>query len=132
MTERLLQFIWQFQYFNKNELYVEQGEKLSIVYPGQHNTNQGPDFLNAKIIIGATTLAGNVELHICSSDWLKHHHALDKNFANIILHEVWEHDVEITDNKGTVLPALSLKNLVPKMLLQRFENLMASQHFFNR
>ncbi len=129
MTERLLQFIWQFQYFNKNELYVEQGDKLSILYTGQYNTNQGPDFLNAKIIIGATTWVGNIELHICSSDWSKHHHTTDKNYGNIILHAVWEHDVEITNDNGSVLPALSLKNLVPKVLLQRYENLMDSQQF---
>jgi hypothetical protein len=129
MTERLLQFIWQFQYFNKNELHVEQGDKLSIIYPGQYNTNQGPDFLNAKIIIGTTTWVGNIELHIFSSDWLKHQHTSDKNYGNIILHVVWEHDVEITNDHGSVLPALSLKNLVPKVLLQRYENLIASQHF---
>ena len=129
MTERLLQFIWQFQYFNKNELHVEQGDKLSIIYPGQFNTNQGPDFLNAKIIIGTTTWVGNIELHIFSSNWLKHQHASDKNYGNIILHVVWEHDAEITNDNGSVLPALSLKNLVPKVLLQRYENLMALQHF---
>jgi hypothetical protein len=129
MTERLLQFIWQFQYFSKNELHVEQGDKLSILYPGQYNINQGPDFLNAKVIIGAATWAGNIELHICSSDWLKHNHGSDKNYVNVILHVVWEHDVEITTDSGCVLPALSLKNLVPKVLLQRYESLMASQHF---
>jgi len=49
MTEKLLQFIWQFQYFNTKELYVESGEKLQIIFPGQHNVHQGPDFLEAKI-----------------------------------------------------------------------------------
>jgi hypothetical protein len=129
MTERLLQFIWQFQYFNKNELKTEQGDSLSIVHQGQFNTNQGPDFSNGKVIIGRTTLVGNIELHVRSSDWLKHAHTADKNYSNIILHVVWEHDSEIQDKHGVNLPTLSIQNLVPKILLERYEGLMVSQHF---
>lgn len=129
MTERLLQFIWQFQYYNKSQLHVEDGEKLSIIYPGQYNTNQGPDFLNAKIVIGNTTLAGNIELHVTSSDWLKHNHTADQNYSNIILHVVWQHDTTITNTQGAVIATLVLENLVPKVLLQRYETLMTSQQF---
>lgn len=129
MNERLLQFIWQFQYYNKNELQVEQGDPLTIIYPGKHNTEQGPDFLEAKIIIGNTTWAGNIEIHIKSSDWLKHNHTADSNYANVILHIVWEHDMDISHLNGSVLPALSLQNLVPKILLERFEELMLREAF---
>ncbi len=129
MTERLLQFIWQFQYFNKTELYVEQGESLTIIHQGQYNTNQGPDFLNAKVTIGNTTLAGHIELHLRSSDWLKHNHTADTNYSNIILHVVWEADAEIQNISGSVLPTLLLQNLIPKILLHRYESLIASQHF---
>jgi hypothetical protein len=128
MTERLLQFIWQFQYFNKNELCTDQGETLSIIYQGQHNVNQGPDFLNAKIVISDTTLIGNIELHVKSSDWMRHSHASDSNYSNIILHVVWEHNAEV-DCNGVVLSSLSLQSLIPKVLLQRYQNLMASKHF---
>ncbi len=62
MTERLLQFIWQFQYFNKASLVTEQGDALQIISPGQHNTNQGPDFSHAVIKIGDTKWAGNILL----------------------------------------------------------------------
>ena len=48
MTERLLQFIWQFQYFNKGELATLQGESLLVIFPGHYNTNQGPDFLKQR------------------------------------------------------------------------------------
>ena len=44
MTERLLQYIWQFQYFNKTSLETVEGETVEIVYQGSYNTNQGPDF----------------------------------------------------------------------------------------
>ena len=88
--ERLLQFIWQFQYFNQGGLKTTSGEELQIIYPGTYNTNQGPDFTGAKIKIGNTMWAGNVELHVRASDWNRHNHQLDKNYNNVILHVVWE------------------------------------------
>lgn len=124
MTERLLQYIWQFQYYNKGELSTAGGEPLQILFPGQFNTNQGPDFSDAKIKIGATTWAGTVELHINTSDWKKHNHQQDNNYHNVILHVVWE-----DDTKANELPVLELKSRVPKVLLQRYEELMLSSSF---
>lgn len=129
MNERLLQFIWQFQYFNKNELQTEAGERLTIIQPGQYNTHQGPDFLDAKISIDNTILAGNIEIHINSSDWTKHNHTNDKNYANIILHVVWENDSNIFYRNHFVLPTLTLQNLIPKLLLDRFKDLMLHKSF---
>jgi hypothetical protein len=129
MNERLLQFIWQFQYFNKNELKIEQGDELTVIHPGKFNTNQGPDFLDAKIAIGATIWTGQVEMHIKSSDWLKHNHSTDKNYSNVILHVVWQHDAEITYQNSSVLPTLQLSNVVPKLLLSKFRELMVKEAF---
>ncbi len=124
MTEKLLQYIWQFQYYNKGELSATAGEPLQILSPGQLNTNQGPDFSDAKIRIGTTTWAGAVELHINTSDWKKHGHQDDANYKNVVLHVVWE-----DDETGHALPVLELKNRVPGMLLQRYEELMLSSSF---
>jgi hypothetical protein len=124
MTERLLQYIWQFQYYNKGELSTAAGEPLQIIFPGQFNTNQGPDFSDAKIKIGTTTWAGTIELHINTSDWQKHNHQQDNNYNNVILHVVWE-----DDTKANALPVLELKSRVPKVLLQRYEELMLSSSF---
>ncbi|HEX8334215.1 MAG TPA: DUF2851 family protein [Segetibacter sp.] len=129
MTERLLQFIWQFQHFNKSELVTVNSEALQILSQGQLNSNQGPDFTNGKISIEGTQLIGNIELHINSSDWKKHNHSTDTNYSNIVLHVVWHNDEEIKDINGVSLPTLELQNLVPKVLLQRYENLMLSQEF---
>ena len=89
MNERLLQFIWQFQYFNNMELQTTDHEHVTVIQPGKLNTNQGPDFLEAKVRIGDNIWVGNVELHIYTSDWIKHRHDGDKNYANVILHVVW-------------------------------------------
>jgi Protein of unknown function (DUF2851) len=124
MTERLLQFIWQFQHFNTANLETDDGETILIIAPGQFNTNQGPDFLNARIRIGTTTWAGNIELHLRTSDWQKHRHQHDKNYANVILHVVWENDQAERN-----MPLLELQTRVSNMLLHRYAGLMNSSAF---
>lgn len=124
MTERLLQFIWQLQYFNKGELKTTSGEELQIISPGTFNTNQGPDFTDAKIRISTTIWAGNVELHVRASDWDRHNHQLDKNYNNVVLHVVWENDFPNYN-----IPMLSLENRIAGRLLQRYEELMNAQGF---
>jgi len=125
MTERLLQYIWQFQHFNKSELATAEDEGLQIIQPGIYNTNQGPDFLDAKIRIANTTWAGSIELHINSSEWKNHKHASDKNYKNVILHVVWQHDVDLQLS----FPTLILQDKVPKILLERYDELMNAPGF---
>jgi hypothetical protein len=124
ITERLLQFIWQFQYFNKGELQTISGEEIQIISPGTFNTNQGPDFNDGKIRIGKTIWAGNIELHLLSSDWNKHKHQHDKNYDSVILHVVWEDDFPNYN-----IPVLVLKNRVSKILLQKYGELMDTNGF---
>lgn len=125
MTERLLQFLWQFQYFNKGQLTTQHGENLQIIFPGQYNTNQGPDFLEAKVRIANTTWAGNIELHFRTSDWEKHNHHRDDNYNNVILHVVWENDTASPNS----IPILELKERVSKILLQKYDELMKTISF---
>lgn len=122
MNERLLQYIWQFQYFNHARLATQQGEILSIIHPGTINKNQGPDFLDAKIKTGETIWAGNIELHVLSSDWKNHKHDDDNNYKNIILHVVWKDDVELDKS----FPVLELQSRVSKVLLEKYNGLMQS------
>lgn len=126
MTEKLLQFIWRFQYFNNKELQADSGENLQIIFPGQHNLHQGPDFLEAKIKIEQTILAGNIELHVQASDWHRHAHEGDKNYNNIILHVVWQNDEpQLAKN----IPTLSLDTRISKLLLNKYRELMNSSLF---
>ncbi len=125
MTEKLLQYIWQLQYFNRVELVTADGETLSIIHPGNINHNQGPDFLDAKIKVGNTIWAGNVELHVLSSEWNNHRHSDDKNYRNVILHVVWLDDI----NLRLPFPVLELQNKVAGILLARFDALMNSRSF---
>ena len=129
LSERLLQFIWQFQYFNQNELTTAGDENLQIIYNGSYNKNQGPDFSEAKIKIDTTVLIGNIELHINASDWYKHHHEKDENYAGIILHVVWNNDEVVYDKLLKALPTLELKPRVSKLLIEKYSSLMESQLF---
>lgn len=125
MTERLLQFIWQFQYFNASELFTADAEPITIIFPGTTNSNQGPDFLDAKIKVGDTIWAGNIELHVAAADWKHHQHGNDKNFRNVILHVVWKNDKKIT----VPFPVLELESRVSKILLNRYDELMHAATF---
>ncbi len=129
MKERLLQYIWQFQYFNNTELTTTAGDPLQIIHHGNYNIHQGADFSEAKIKIENTVWAGNIELHIKSSDWNLHNHSSDKNYSNIILHVVWEHDKEIKDISGNTLPTLELQSRVSKILLNKYESLLNAPSF---
>ncbi len=125
MTERLFQFIWQFQYYNKGNLKTFAGEDLQIIHPGMLNTSQGPDFLNAKIKCGDTILAGSIELHIRSSEWQQHKHSDDKNYKNCILHVVWENNRDLQLS----MPVLELSNRVSNILLEKYQEMMESNQF---
>ena len=125
MTEPLLQYIWQFQYFNKTSLQTVEGETVEIVYQGSYNTNQGPDFFEAKLKIGNTLLIGNVELHCKTSEWNTHKHSADKNYANVIAHIVWENDCTLPNN----LPTIILQDRVSKILLEKYQKLLNTSSF---
>lgn len=125
MTEKLLQYIWQFQYFNYSELHTEEAELLQIIHPGTLNNHQGPDFSDAKIKINDTTWAGSIELHIKTSDWKNHKHSNDKNYRNVILHVVWQRDVDLDLPCSTLV----LQDKVPKLLLAKYDELMGAGSF---
>ncbi|HEX5155025.1 MAG TPA: DUF2851 family protein [Parafilimonas sp.] len=124
MNERLLQFIWQFRYFNQSGLSTTDGKPLQIIHPGMLNRNSGPDFSEARIKIAGTTWVGNIELHVQASHWYQHKHELDKNYNNVILHVVWINDKEVLDDIHQPIATLEMQSLVPKITLQRFEHLM--------
>lgn len=122
--EKLLHYIWQFQYFNTSELKTSSGEKLQIMIPGKLNNNQGPDFTNAQIKIDDTTLVGSIELHLKTSQWKDHGHDSDPNYKNVILHVVFENDCERSS-----LPVLELQTRISGLLLEKYAALMNSPSF---
>ena len=89
-----------------------------------HNTDAGPDFFNGKIKVGETTWAGNIELHVNSSDWIKHKHQIDKVYDNVVLHVVYNNDLQILDKEGNTIPTLELKHLIEASLIKKHNKLI--------
>lgn len=125
MTEKLLQYIWQFQYFNRAGLQTAVGEPILVIFQGNLNKNQGPDFSDAKIKIGTTTLAGTIELHCKTSEWDRHQHENDKNYSNVILHVVFENDAYLNNN----IPVLELQPRISHLMMDRYNHLMNAPDF---
>jgi hypothetical protein len=121
MNEALLQLIWQYSLYQPGKLYTETGEPVTVLHPGVLNRNAGPDFLEAKVKVGATLLVGNVELHINSSDWLKHGHGNDAAYQRLILHVVYNNDVpDVVANT----PVLQLGPHIPPHIVAQYSGLL--------
>jgi len=109
MKESILHYVWQNKLFTAHDLQTTDGEKLEVVDVGRINTDAGPDFFNAKIRIGETLWAGNVEIHTNSTDWYKHNHHSDRVYDSVILHVVLHADAEVYREDGDRIPQLALK-----------------------
>ena len=80
MKEDFLHHVWQFKKFDIANLKTTSGESIQILSSGQYLQLTGPDFFNAQIIIENQKWAGNVEIHLKSSDWYVHNHEKDSNY----------------------------------------------------
>jgi hypothetical protein len=108
MKESILHYVWQNKLFVAHHLKTTDDESIEIIDVGKMNTDAGPDFFNAKIRIGETIWAGNVEIHINSSDWNKHQHQFDPAYNNVILHVVYQVDTDVYRTDGERIPQLQL------------------------
>lgn len=126
MKEDLLHYLWKFRLFTTTQLKTTTNEEVQILQTGIHNTDAGPDFFNARIKLGNTTWAGNVEIHLKSSDWKRHKHQHDKAYQNIILHVVGEEDVPLFYDDGSRIPTLELKNYIPDNIRILYQNFSTS------
>ena len=123
MKEDFLHYIWKNQLFNKADLRTVNGERISIIDVGNHNTNAGPDFLNAKIKIENLTWVGNVEIHVNSSDWIRHKHQNDKAYNNVILHLVYNDDKVLDTERGDIPQTLELSNRLDIDILTKYKKI---------
>jgi hypothetical protein len=107
MTEAFLSFIWKYKLYQNTPMFWD-GEKIEVLSPGEVNTDAGPDFTNARIKIGNTLWAGNVEIHLNASDWNRHNHDQNAAFDNVILHVTSQNDRRVYNSKGRIIPAIEL------------------------
>ncbi|UOX32230.1 DUF2851 family protein [Flavobacterium sediminilitoris] len=131
MKEDFLHYIWLHKKVNVTQLYTTKGEKIEILHFGHYLQTSGPDFFNSKIIIDNQQWAGNIEIHVKSSDWYLHNHQKDENYDNVILHIVWEHDIEVFRKDNSEIPVLELKECVSKTEVVKYENLIKTKTWIN-
>lgn len=125
MKEDFLHYLWKFKKFETLNLSTTQNESVTIIKTGDYLELSGPDFFNAQIKIGDQKWAGNIEIHIKSSDWYVHHHEKDSAYENVILHVVWEHDAEIYRENNIEIPVLVLKNYVSSDVISSYKSLLS-------
>lgn len=122
--EQLLHYTWKHRLFPLQQLTTEDGQSVEVISPGRHNTDAGPDFLDAKVKIGGILWVGNVEIHLRTSDWFRHHHDSDPAYDNIILHVAAEVDQPLTYPNGTLVPQLRLS--IPSSVQDNYDRLLRS------
>lgn len=124
MNEEFLSYIWKYRIYEMKEICSSDGEKIEVLYPGDRNLNQGPDFLNARLMINGTLWAGNVEIHVKTSDYFRHGHRDDPAYQNLILHVVYENDRAIAG-----FPCLELKGRFPESLMERYQEFIRTKEW---
>ncbi len=136
MRESFLHFLWRTRRFDARNLHTTESQPIEIQIIGEQNTHAGPDFFNARLRIGDTIWAGNVEMHLRASEWIAHGHSTDPSYDNVVLHVVLEEDTLILRSNGERIPCLELKGRIPPKLLENYERLeheaawIPCQHFF--
>lgn len=126
LTEKYLQFIWNHRLAG-HVFETSEREKVEIFQPGLLNTDGGPDFLNARIRIGDTVWAGNIEIHIKSSDWNRHKHQYDPAYDSVILHVVADNDTDICRSTGEIIPTVELPPL--EKIKNSYETLLSKRNW---
>ncbi len=131
MKEDFLHYIWKYKKFEGIQLFSVQGKEISIVKTGQYLEQAGPDFFNAQLLIDGQKWAGNIEIHLKSSDWYVHKHETDKAYNSVILHVVWEHDTDVYNSDNQSIETLELKNIVSKTIQQKYSKLLNTPKWIN-
>ncbi|MBI1308094.1 MAG: DUF2851 family protein [Bacteroidetes bacterium] len=126
MQEEFIHFIWQTTSFDTRELKATTGETIEIIEAGQLQHNSGPDFENAIIRINGQMWAGNVEIHLQSSDWFDHNHDSDRAYDSVILHVCYACNREVFRSNGSRIPCLEIGSRIFPKLRSKYDWLLQS------
>ncbi len=130
MNEAFLHYIWQFQYFNSQNLQTTQKEAVQVIKAGYWNTDSGADFQQAEVFIDGIRWIGSVEIHLNSTDWQAHQHSQNNRYNNVILHVVWRDNAPTIAQRpdGSLIPTLVLEGRVKLEVLEKYHYYINSQH----
>ncbi|SEQ71694.1 DUF2851 family protein [Neolewinella agarilytica] len=129
MREDFIHFLWRQARFDLRDLTTTTGQTISIQNFGRHNVDAGPDFSSGQLRIDGMQWAGNIEMHVKSSEWYAHQHDSDPAYDNVILHVVLEEDRPVYRANGDRIPCLELRNRIPAGILNSYWRLMHNEHW---
>jgi len=124
MKEEFLHYLWKYGLYDHNRLFDGDQNKIVVIHPGEYNRDAGPDFFNARISIGNTLWAGNIEIHTKSSHFDNHGHQNDPAFNNVILHVVAKNDKRVFNSRGEELLTVELS--YDPALYSKYESLVSN------
>ena len=112
IKEELVRCVWFGQHIKKEALYTDDGLRMEVLSPGRWNSEGGPDFKHAEILLeGKGLTKGNVEVHVFTSDWTKHQHNKQETYNTVCLHIVMWNDTDgkyVKNLAGQLIPQLTL------------------------
>ena len=103
--------------------------RWSSCTPVSRTPTGGPDFFNARLRIGETVWAGNVEIHLRASHWFRHGHQFDHAYDNAILHVVYESDAPVYGPNGEPLQTLVVRDRFPLRIYDRYREMMENRQW---
>ncbi len=123
VPERFIQDIWYSLLFDTGRLSTTRGQSVRILDTGRPNRDNGPDFRDARVVIGGVEWSGDIEIHLRSSDWTAHRHDHDPRYNAVVLHvvlyaDIWTDRLRRADD--SVLPELVLLPFIGKPIRQLF------------
>ncbi len=124
--ENLLHYVWKYRLFDTSKLKTPDGESIELIDPGFHNQDAGPDFFNAKLKIGGTLWAGNVEIHVRASDWNRHGHQQNESYNSVIAHIISDNDCVVYNQRGEKIMPLEID--YPHHLENKYISLLRCGH----
>ncbi|MFT3883875.1 MAG: DUF2851 family protein [Flavobacteriales bacterium] len=122
--EDLLQFLWESRLFDARRLRTTDGRAVEVLRPGRIQRHSGPDLNDALLRIDGQIWAGQVEVHIRSSEWNMHGHQHDPAYNNVVLHVVYAYDSEVRTEQGLVPPTVELRSRLHPQSLAAHRALM--------
>jgi len=130
MNEDFLYYVWKHRLYNSADLKTTRGVPFEVIKPGTKNNTCGPDFLEAHLKINHTLWVGNIEIHLQASDWNLHKHQQDKAYNNVILHVVYENDIDIKNERSEIIPAFELKGKIKNVIKENYQNFLRAKPCF--
>ena len=130
IDEHFVQTVWNEQRFFDFDIKSIDGRSIQVLKPGFWNSDAGPDFVHAEILIDGDLHAGDVEIHINSSGWYNHKHHLDPRYNRVILHVVYLNDdinLRTRLQNGKRVPTLEILNRLDAPIGDLFDERKESQ-----